>query len=49
MVAGEKDEIQHVVMMIRCEICGLTFANKDEKQKHRELEHVRKKKPAGVR
>lgn len=34
---------------IRCQVCGLAFATELEKQKHLELEHMKNKKPAGVR
>lgn len=49
MLTGEKDKSKPDTLKIRCEVCGLAFASEIEKQKHRELEHIRKKKPAGVR
>jgi predicted restriction endonuclease len=49
MLAGEKDLSEAANLKIRCQVCGLSFANETEKQKHLELEHMKKKKPAGVR
>lgn len=49
MIAGEKDKNKLDTIKIQCEVCGLAFASEIEKQKHRELEHIKKKKPAGVR
>jgi predicted restriction endonuclease len=49
MLAGEGDKKKVDTVKIRCEICGLSFANENEKQKHLELEHMKGKKPAGVR
>ncbi len=33
----------------KCEICGLTFASQNNRDKHIELEHEENKRPAGVR
>jgi len=49
MLAGDKGKQGPAVLQVRCQVCGLTFANENEKQKHLELEHIKKKKPAGVR
>ena len=31
-----------------CHLCGITFANKDEKEEHMKLEHSEHKQPSGV-
>ena len=31
-----------------CPICGITLANKDEKEEHMKLEHSEHKQPSGV-
>ncbi|CAN5723483.1 hypothetical protein BH23THE1_BH23THE1_26010 [soil metagenome] len=31
-----------------CHLCGITFANKDEKEEHIKLEHSEHKQPSGV-
>lgn len=33
----------------KCEVCGLVFANQNNRDKHIELEHEENKRPAGVR
>ncbi|MCI0558774.1 MAG: hypothetical protein MN733_09780 [Nitrososphaera sp.] len=49
MLDVDKSKKELVALKISCQVCGLTFANENEKQKHVELEHMKKKKPAGVR
>lgn len=49
MLAGDKGKYEPAALQVRCGVCGLTFANENEKQKHLELEHMKKRKPAGVR
>lgn len=34
---------------IVCQICGLAFESQGQKEKHWELEHMKNKRPAGVR
>ncbi len=31
-----------------CHLCGITLANKDEKEEHMKLEHSEHKQPSGV-
>jgi hypothetical protein len=31
-----------------CHLCGITFANKEEKEEHMKLEHSEHKQPSGV-
>ncbi len=31
-----------------CNLCGITFANNDEKEEHMKLEHSEHKQPSGV-
>lgn len=31
-----------------CNLCGITFATKDEKEEHLKLEHSEHKQPSGV-
>jgi hypothetical protein len=31
-----------------CHLCGITFANNDEKEEHMKLEHSEHKQPSGV-
>ena len=49
MITGEEEKSKQDALKIRCELCGLTFLSENEKQKHLELEHIKNKKPAGVR
>lgn len=49
MQAGEPGSSEPSAQKIRCQVCGLSFATELEKQKHLELEHMKNKKPAGVR
>ncbi|MGI0016717.1 MAG: hypothetical protein ACREBU_25110 [Nitrososphaera sp.] len=49
MIAQEKGKDEPAVAKLSCHICGLTFTNENEKQKHLELEHMKNRKPAGVR
>jgi hypothetical protein len=47
--SGESGTNESSAAKIRCHVCGLAFATEIEKQKHLELEHMKNKKPAGVR
>ena len=49
MQAGEPRSNEPAQRKILCQICGLAFASEAEKEKHWELEHMKNKKPAGVR
>ena len=49
MLAGDKGKSEPAALQVRCGACGLTFASESEKQKHMELEHMKKRRPAGVR
>lgn len=33
---------------LTCNLCGLTFQTKDEKEEHMKLEHAEHKQPSGV-
>jgi hypothetical protein len=49
MQAGGPKSNEHAAHKILCQICGLAFLSEAEKEKHWELEHMKNKRPTGVR
>jgi hypothetical protein len=33
---------------VKCELCGMTFATRQEKEEHKKLEHKEHRDPSGV-